>query len=67
MGGAQDPRTTVLVVEDDAMLRFGVCRALIAHGFDVLEADCRAAAARAFTKQPDVFVCDLCLPDGDAI
>ncbi len=58
---------SVLVVEDDAAVRFGLCGALRALGFLVLEADSCAAAARAFLAHPDVVVTDLRLPDGDAI
>ncbi len=67
MGEQREELGSVLVVEDDAQLRFGMCGALRALGFDVREADSCESAMRAFTAQPDVIVTDLRLPDGDAL
>jgi len=67
MPGGENSAATVLVVEDDAALRFAVTRALSAQGFRVLEADSHLAARAAFSRRPDVVVSDLRLPDGDAI
>ncbi|MFO0676225.1 MAG: sigma-54 dependent transcriptional regulator [Polyangiaceae bacterium] len=63
-----DKPASVLVVEDDASLRFGLCGALRAMGLQVHEADSRDAATRVFAAQrPDVVLTDLRLPDGDAL
>ncbi len=57
----------VLVVEDDALVRSGICASLRALGFLVVEAETCDGALRAFTTHcPDVVITDLRLPDGDA-
>lgn len=59
---------SVLVVEDDAGLRFGLCGRLRELGFKVIEAESCETATRAFAaSRPDVVVTDLRLPDGDAL
>lgn len=57
----------VLVVEDDAIVRFGISGVLTELGFHVLEADSCEAAIRAFGRGVDVVITDLRLPDGDAM
>jgi DNA-binding NtrC family response regulator len=61
--------TSVLVVEDDARVRFAICAALRDLGFHVTEADSVAAATSALALRtgPDVVITDLRLPDGDAL
>jgi two-component system KDP operon response regulator KdpE len=58
----------VLVVEDEPPVRRFVRAALGAHGYRVLEAgDVREAMQLAPSHNPDVFVLDLGLPDGDGM
>jgi DNA-binding NtrC family response regulator len=57
----------ILVLEDDAAVRFGIVAALRARGYDVLEADTCAGAHELFAARPDVVITDLRLPDGDAV
>ncbi|MDB4943207.1 MAG: Response regulator of zinc sigma-54-dependent two-component system [Labilithrix sp.] len=64
---AEGRRATVLVVEDDPSVRFGVSGALRELGFHVLEAGTCEAAVAAFAARPAVVVTDLRLPDGDAL
>jgi DNA-binding NtrC family response regulator len=59
---------SVLVVEDDAAVRFGICGALRRLDLDVVEAGSCAEAARLFVASvPDVVIADLRLPDGEAL
>ncbi len=58
----------VLMVDDDAAVRFGVRDFLAVHGFDVVEASTSAGAEQAFrTRLPDAVILDYRLPDGDAL
>ena len=60
--------SSVLVVEDEEAVRFGICGALRALGFHVVEADTCESATRVFAEtRPDVVVTDLRLPDGEAL
>ncbi len=68
MAESAGARTSVLVVEDDATVRFGICGGLRTLGFDVVEADSCETATREFLRsRPDVVVTDLRLPDGEAL
>ncbi len=62
------PPARVLLVDDEAGVRFGVRDFLESRGFVVDEAqDCRGAE-RAFREAtPDIAVIDFKLPDGDAL
>ncbi len=61
-------RGTVLVVEDDEHVRFGMVAALRVAGHTVVEAStCAEAAVRFRTEAPNVAVVDLRLPDGNAM
>src|SRR6187431_800002 len=53
----------VLVVEDDAHIRLGLCDALRAEGYDVTEC-CHGTEAIALVRQrtPDLVVLDIMLP-----
>lgn len=56
----------ILLVEDDANIRRFVRAALQDEGFEVCEADtCRHALIEASTRQPDLAIVDLGLPDED--
>jgi two-component system KDP operon response regulator KdpE len=56
----------ILLVEDDANIRRFVRTALQDEGFDVHEADtCKRALIAASTRQPDLAIVDLGLPDTD--
>jgi two-component system KDP operon response regulator KdpE len=58
----------VLVVEDDAQLRRFLRAALTSHGFRLVEAGTvREAEQLATSHNPDVFLLDLGLPDGDGV
>ncbi|MFJ1254860.1 response regulator [Cupriavidus sp. CuC1] len=56
----------ILVVEDDAQIRRFVCNSLTAEGYSVFEAETVARAlVEAASRQPELFVVDLGLPDRD--
>jgi response regulator RpfG family c-di-GMP phosphodiesterase len=59
---------TVLIVEDDAEIRFIVSAHLRASGFDILEAvDAQEALRLANEKLPDLIIMDIGLPGMDGI
>ena len=61
-------RDKVLVVDDEAAIRFAVSDYLSSKGFEVRDTDTAAAAVELFrTFGPDVTVLDFELPDGDAL
>src|SRR5687768_5913902 len=61
-------RDKVLVVDDEAAIRFAVGDYLSSKGFEVRDADTAAGAVELFrTFSPDVIVLDFELPDGDAL
>ncbi|MBI1723731.1 MAG: sigma-54-dependent Fis family transcriptional regulator [Gemmatimonadetes bacterium] len=58
----------VLVVDDEAGIRFGIRDFLESKGFEVDEADtCGAAIEVLRGKRPDVVILDYLLPDGNAL
>lgn len=58
----------VLLVDDEAGIRFPVREFLEAHGYQVLEAESCTEAEHLFrTAHPDAAVLDYLLPDGNAI
>jgi DNA-binding NtrC family response regulator len=58
----------ILVVDDEAGIRFGVRDFLTAHGYEVDEAeDCRSAEEGFRRDRPDLVILDHLLPDGDAL
>ena len=62
------PRTKVLVVDDEAGVRFGIRNFLEAKGYEVEEADsCQSALAAFQAASPDAVFTDYRLPDGNAI
>lgn len=61
-------RNRILIVDDDAGVRFGLQDFLQTSGFDVVEATtCQEARERFHTTTPDAAVIDYKLPDGDAL
>ncbi len=65
---ARSTSGSVLVVEDDEALRFGLCASLRRLGYDVHEAGTCASTLAAFVEhRPDVVLADMRLPDGDAL
>jgi DNA-binding NtrC family response regulator len=61
-------RSEILVVDDEAVIRFGVGHFLSAHGFVVREAGTTAdALALVESARPDALVIDYRLPDGNAL
>jgi DNA-binding NtrC family response regulator len=61
-------RTTVLVVDDEAVVREAARRVLGADGYDVaLAADVAGALRHAAAADCSVVVCDLKLPDGSGL
>ncbi len=61
-------RGRVLIVDDDAAVRFGVRDFLGLHAYEIVEATSCAEGEAAFrTEKPDVVVLDYRLPDGDAL
>jgi DNA-binding NtrC family response regulator len=68
MRSARSAGGSVLVVEDDEALRFGLCASLRRLGYDVHEAGTCASTLAAFVEhRPDVVLADMRLPDGDAL
>jgi two-component system KDP operon response regulator KdpE len=63
-----DPKTRILVVDDELPIRRFLRSTLTAHGFEVTEAaTAREAIASATTSPPDLMVIDLGLPDRDGV
>jgi DNA-binding NtrC family response regulator len=61
-------RNNILLVEDEAAVRFGIRKFLAAKGFEVQEAEGIEAALAAFqAAQPDAVLVDYLLPDGNAL
>jgi DNA-binding NtrC family response regulator len=58
--------TRVLVIEDDDAVRHAIVAPIRAEAVEVLEADSCASALRALACKPDLVICDLRLPDGNA-
>jgi two-component system KDP operon response regulator KdpE len=63
-----EPRTLVLVVEDEPQMRRFIRATLTSHGYRLLEAATAAEALMmATTHNPELLLLDLGLPDGDGI
>jgi two-component system KDP operon response regulator KdpE len=59
---------TVLLVEDEAQMRRFLRSSLPAHGYALVEVDSgREAIAQAGTRNPDIILLDLGLPDMDGV
>ena len=62
------PRNTILLVEDESGVRFGIRKYLASQGFEILEAEsCRAAEELFRASRPDLVLADYLLPDGTGI
>lgn len=63
-----EPRTLVLVVEDEPQMRRFIRATLASHGYRHLEANTASEALMmATTHNPELILLDLGLPDGDGI
>jgi DNA-binding NtrC family response regulator len=61
-------RRSILVVEDEAAIRFAIERFLTIHHYDVHPVGSAAAAVQRFeSARPDAAVLDYSLPDGDGL
>ncbi|HEX9003493.1 MAG TPA: sigma-54 dependent transcriptional regulator [Blastocatellia bacterium] len=61
-------RNKILLIEDEAGIRFGIQDFLRTHGFEVVWADtCRMALEVFRSAQPDAVLLDYRLPDGNAL
>ncbi|MBA3442081.1 MAG: sigma-54-dependent Fis family transcriptional regulator [Pyrinomonadaceae bacterium] len=61
-------RNKVLIVDDEAGIRFGIRDFLESHGYEVDEAPSCQAAEQSFRHaRPDVAIVDYALPDGNAL
>lgn len=59
---------SVLLIEDDALLREGIATLLTAEGIEVLEAESLSRATAVLSVHtPEVIVVDGALPDGNGI
>jgi DNA-binding NtrC family response regulator len=66
--GKKSARATILVVDDEALIRWSIAETLADHGFDVVEAGDAASAVRAVAADGaavDAVLLDLRLPDSD--
>lgn len=60
--------TKVLIIDDEADLRFLLKRALTSHKFSVMEAENLKQAFELFNKnEPDIVILDVNLPDGNGV
>lgn len=61
-------RNRILIVDDEAGIRFGIRDFLESHGYEVDEAPSCQAAEQSFRHaRPDVAIVDYALPDGNAL
>ncbi len=68
MSAIIEPSPTVLIVEDERIIRRFVRTALEGEGYRVHEADTlRRGLSEAGTRKPDLIILDLGLPDGDGV
>lgn len=59
---------TVLVIEDDGVLRRATAAVLESAGFRVLQSECVAVAVQLFqSESPDLVIADWMLPDGSGL
>jgi two-component system response regulator AtoC len=60
-------RPTILVVDDESLIRFALAERLTGEGYRVIEADTAAAALAKSEDGVDLVLLDYKLPDGDGI
>jgi DNA-binding NtrC family response regulator len=61
------PAATVLVVDDEALLRMSLRERLAEEGYTLLEAATADEAMKCLVSEPDLVLLDFHLPDGDGL
>jgi DNA-binding NtrC family response regulator len=61
------PKATILVVDDEALIRWSLAERLKAEGYDVLEAETGRAALDKLHEGVDLILLDYRLPDTDGV
>lgn len=61
------PVASILVVDDEALLRMSLRARLAQEGYELFEAGTAAEAFQQFASDPDLVLLDFHLPDGDGL